>query len=181
MASRRFDCADGWTLAGRMLDRRDTARTRTPRLVRVDHDGHAALARCRDVSDIGMKLDLTEPLAINDFVTVAFSPAAVLPAVVVWVKGRECGIAFAAPLDSSALLDGFGTGSFDLPATLALLGTRQRPCAGPAQPAAADHSFHPGLAVTLMAAPGFEERATISWTQGNIAALTFAPREAPNG
>lgn len=178
--SRRYECADGGTLARRMMDRRDTARRRMPRLVQVAHDGEAALARCRDVSDIGMQLDLATPLTINDFVTIAFSPDTMFQGIVVWAKGRECGVAFTTPVDSAVLLAGGAPRSGNLPAMLALLGTRQRPAARHAAleggRAAADHGFHPGLAVTLMTAPGCEERATVTWAKDNIAALVLEPQ-----
>ena len=65
MASSRFGCGDGFSLAGRMRDRRRQSRLRSTRLVQVAHEGDAAYARCRDLSDTGMKLDLTAPHSLD--------------------------------------------------------------------------------------------------------------------
>ena len=105
MTSPRFGCSDGFSLAGRMSDRRARRRMRVPRTVQVVRNGEAAHARCRDFSDTGMKLDLTAPLYPNDVVTVALSPSIILCGTVAWVRGSECGVVFDGPVDSAALLD----------------------------------------------------------------------------
>lgn len=74
------------------------------RVVRVTYDGDEGLATCRNISDAGMKLDLSMPLALNDLVEVAFSPSISLSGHVVWRNGHECGIAFERKVDSAALL-----------------------------------------------------------------------------
>ncbi|MFA7601528.1 MAG: PilZ domain-containing protein [Novosphingobium sp.] len=188
MASPRFGCNDGFTLAARMTDRRGCDR-RTPaaRLVQVAHDGDAAYARCRDLSDAGMKLDLTAPLELNAEVTVSLSPTVVLCGTVVWVSGRECGIAFDGPVDSSALLDSVDAapGAGGTPSTLTLLGGRSGAQAGPrlpGAPAQARVRFEAGLAVTIMTGPNEERRGMVRWARDNIAALEFTDgRAAPHG
>lgn len=179
MASRRFGCNDGFTLAARMTDRRgDGRRARAARLVQVAHDGDAAYARCRDLSDTGMKLDLTAPLELNAEITVALSPTILLCGTVVWVSGRECGVAFDGPVDSAALLDAVdpGQGRHGVPATLDLLGGRHGAQARPMRkvtPAQASARFEAGLAVTVVTGPNEERRGVVRWAKGNIAALEF--------
>ncbi|MBW8754255.1 MAG: PilZ domain-containing protein [Sphingomonadales bacterium] len=183
MASSRLGCNDGFSLAGRMRDRRGQNRTRIARLVQVDHEGDAAYARCRDFSDIGMKLDLTAPLALNDQVTVALSPSVVLFGTVAWVVGNECGVVFDGPVDSDALLDAAegAQNAGQAPATLEMLNGRQ----GAARPSGPQHGgqdrsavrFQPGLAVTVMVGPDHEQRAVLRWAHGNIARLDLVPAE----
>jgi hypothetical protein len=184
MASSRFGCGDGFTLAARMRDGRRAARMRMARLVQVAHAGDAAYARCRDLSDTGMKLDLTAPLELNDEVTVALSPSVVLCGTVVWIDGRECGVAFDCPVDSDALLDAAGGAQparQQAPATIDLLGGR--PAAQTLESSAhrLGGGFRPGLAVTVMVGLNREERGVVRWAKDNIAALELGDVEEPTG
>ncbi len=184
--SARFACNDGLSLAGRMSDRRVEQRARIPRVVQVAHESEVAYARCRDFSDTGMKLDLTKPLEINDFVSVALSNEITLHGVVAWINGRECGVVFEDPVDSAALLAAAEPRRelLDCQSTLDRLGInpwqehrqpRETPSPRPGV------VFRPGLAVTVMVGPEEEQRGTVRWAQGNIAALEFAlpDREEP--
>lgn len=184
MTSPRFGCNDGFSLAGRMSDRRAERRLRTPRVVRVAHDGDAAYARCRDFSDTGMKLDLTVPLELNDVVTVALSPSILLCGTVAWVKGRECGVVFDGAVDSAALLDAVEPpqGVIHSPATLALLGGRQvsnQPLSSRRTSGQTGVQFQAGLAVTVMVGPNREQRGVVRWANGNIAALELTLEDGP--
>ena len=176
MTSPRYGCNDGLALAGRMSGAHDRKRgTRVPRLVQVAHDGDAAYARCRDFSDVGMKLDLTAPLELNDTITVALSPTIMLCGTVVWVRGRECGVAFDGPVDSAALLDAVEPAEAVIraPATLNLLSGRNwagRATPPPQRPKAAA-GFQAGLAVKVVVGPNEEQRGVVRWASGNIAAL----------
>ena len=175
MASSRFGCSDGFSLAGRMSDRRSTQRRRIGRVVQVAHHGEATYAHCRDFSDNGMQIDLAVPLELNDHVTVALSPSVVLGGRVVWVRGRECGIAFEGPIDSAALLEAVepAPDAARCPTTLDLLGGRiDQPAHSDGR---ADQRFQAGLAVMVMVSPGFEQRGTVRWASGNIAALELTP------
>ena len=174
MTSRRSECDDGWTLAGRMLDRRDTLRLRSPFLVDVEHEGRSTYARCRDLSDVGLKLDLNRRLALGDFVTVTFSTDVSVQGVVVWAQNTACGVAFIAPVDSGQLMTRVHPAAgLDLPATLALLAGREPPRRDEpvARKARQDRIFQPGLAVTLLTGRGREERALVSWAKENVATL----------
>jgi hypothetical protein len=181
MASSRFGCRDGFTLAGRMTDRRGTLRAQAARLVQVAHDGEAAYARCRDFSDTGMKLDLTAPLALNDEVTIALSPSIVICGTVTWVHGRKCGIIFDGPVDSDALLAAIAEARSEVgsPATLDLLHGRDpdRHLPPPQTRGGSQAAFKPGLSVTVMVAPNRERRGVVHWIMNDATALEFAPAE----
>lgn len=171
MTSPRFGCSDGFSLAGRMSDRRARRRMRVPHTVQVVRNGEAAHARCRDFSDTGMKLDLTAPLYPNDVVTVALSPSIILCGTVAWVRGSECGVVFDGPVDSAALLDAVEPpqGLLEAPATLTMLGGNP-PCrVGRPDPGV---HFKAGLAVTVIG-PTREQRGLVRWAKDNVAALEF--------
>lgn len=176
MASPRFGCQDGFMLAARMRDKRSRSRTRTARTVQVAHGGDAAYARCRDLSDTGMKLDLTAPLDLNEQVTVALSRSVVLCGTVAWVNGRECGIVFDGPVDSAALIEAvdWQPAYAPPPATLDLLdGYRAsgRPSARNGSGSTSPVRFQPGLAVTVVTGPDCEQRGVLRWATDNVAAL----------
>jgi hypothetical protein len=176
MGSSRFGCGDGFTLAGRMTDRRGESRPRAARLVQVAHDGEAAYARCRDFSDTGMKLDLTAPLALHDEVTIALTPSIVLCGTVAWVRGRKCGVVFDGPVDSESLMDAVAEGATEAEprSTLDLLqgrGTAPRTTPGQRKGIA----FKPGLAVTVMVSPNQEQRGVVRWPADTATEHQFAP------
>lgn len=179
MASPRLGCNDGLALASRMGDRRSEGRTGPARVVRVAHDGKAAYARCRDFSDMGLRLDLTAPLELNAGVTVALTPEIMLCGTVAWVAGRQCGIVFDGPVDSASLLDAAGPPPRALiePGTLDMLGRRGAQPA-PKGAAARRSGFEPGLAVKVMVGPNEEQRGVVRWAQGNIAELELSHDEA---
>lgn len=183
MTSSRRGCNDGFTLAGRMRDRRAQIRGRTARLVQVAHEGDAAYARCRDFSDIGMKLDLTAPLELNAQVSIALSPSIVLFGTVAWSSGNECGIAFDGPVDSAGLIEAVDETrrGGETPAMLDLLSGRQAQGRAAATQGEAHHPrgirFEAGLAVTVMTGPNQEQRGKVRWAKGNIAAVEFAIAE----
>lgn len=182
MTSSRFGCSDGFSLAGRMTDRRAEARQRLTRTVQVMHEGRTAQARCANMSDTGMKLDLTSPLELNDVVTVALSPTIVLCASVAWLNGHECGLVFDEAVDSATLLQAAGLErQVDTAETLALLGNRpgaSRALTRPREAAEPEGAhFQPGLAVTVMVGADHERRGVVRWAKDNFAALELAPAE----
>lgn len=88
-------------------DRRTGQRTITIyRLVRVITDHDEGLARCRNISDTGARIDLTMEVAQGEEIEIAFSSSVTLRGKVVWVDGVKCGIQFDNPVDSSVLLAG---------------------------------------------------------------------------
>lgn len=94
----------------RSLDRRSQARLLSiSRFVTVEHAGRERLARCRNISDGGAKLDLRQRLAVGDRVAITFSPQDVVCGKVVWSDGHEHGIAFDELVDCVRILSGAGT------------------------------------------------------------------------
>jgi hypothetical protein len=159
-----------------MRDKRTQSRTRTARVVQVANGSDAAYARCRDLSDTGMKLDLAAPLELNERVTVALSRSVVLCGTVAWVNSCECGIAFDGPVDSQALIEAVDghLAPAALPATLDLLDGRSRSHYRPERGDGAVRNgmhFEPGLAVTIVSGPNCEQRGVLRWAGGNVAAL----------
>jgi hypothetical protein len=85
--------------------RREHDRTRLVyRLVHVEHANDEGLARCRNISNGGMKLDLTMPVLLGSRIQVRFSAMHVLVGTVVWKRKGECGVALDEQIDSSAFL-----------------------------------------------------------------------------
>lgn len=149
-----------------VTERRHVPRIPTARMVRVAHDGCMTFARCRDISDKGVKLCFLEPIEPGEQVEVAFSNRVSLRGRVVWVEGPECGIAFDREIDSVALLN-----STALEARSELDRVRDRGASSPRVSTASARRFRPGLNVVLMLESGREERAVLDWTMDNVAGL----------
>lgn len=187
MASSRSGYDDGFALAGRMSDRREASRPLSVRLVEVTHNGTTSFARCRDLSDTGMELDLSVPLKCSAHVAVALSPSVVLRGTVAWIDGRQCGVTFDSRVDSAALLDATALHPLVTPmqATIAVLGGRYATAARSSAPRSSEarrrDRFQPGLAVTVMVGPNREQRGLVRWTKGEDAALELesASADAP--
>lgn len=156
-------------------ERRHAPRFPTARLVRVAHDGCTTFARCRDISDTGVKLNLLEPIEPGEHVEVAFSSRVRLRGRVIWVEGPECGVAFDREIDSVALLNNTA-----LEARAEFDGARDR--AGRDQPrgAATGSRFQPGLNVVMILESGREERAMLNWTTDQAAGLLRHSEEVEN-
>lgn len=166
--------------------RRQNHRTKTVyRLVKIEHDGDEGLARCRNISDGGMKLDLSIPININDSVSVTLA-SAVLSGRVVWVNGKDCGIAFDKPVDSTQLLneaarDGTITPTraprlnTNLPATVAVEGKASKAIVTDisvrGMKIANDGNFQPGLRVRVLLDCGHEKEGIVRWARDNIAGV----------
>ena len=74
------------------------------RLVHVAYAGDEGLARCRNISDSGMKLELAMAVKVGDTIKVSFSSSYSFAGMVVWADGRECGVALQSTIDSAAVL-----------------------------------------------------------------------------
>src|SRR5690606_36265061 len=74
------------------------------RLVHVEHEGDEGLARCRNISDGGMKLDLSMPVTPGAEIEVAFSGEHIFVGKVIWARNGQCGVALDHRIDSDALL-----------------------------------------------------------------------------
>lgn len=86
-------------------ERREEDRKRLVyRLVHVEHEGDQGLGRCRNISDGGMKLELTMPVTVGARIKVAFSAIHVFEGVVIWAKGRLCGVALEERINFDVML-----------------------------------------------------------------------------
>ncbi len=159
---------NGSVVIGEASERRQAPRVPTARMVRVSHDGCLTYARCRDISDTGVKLCFLEPIEPGERVDVAFSPRVSLRGKVIWVEGPECGIAFDREVDSVALL-----ANTALEARAERDGEQASSGGGQHPPAAAGNRFKPGLNVVVMLESGREQRAMLSWTMDRVAGLMF--------
>ena len=182
-------------------DRRQDRRIKTVyRLVKVEHDsaeGHdEGLARCRNLSDGGAKLDLAMPLQLNDRVTISFSPMAPIDGRIIWISGDSCGVAFDERIDSTRLLhsdvvstDGLNGRSVEqgiqrsrsprlktnLPAKIAYHGATHKAVVTDVSvrgmKIANDGNFHPGLNVRVILADGREKEGVVRWSRDNVAGV----------
>lgn len=178
-------------------DRRRDRRIKTVyRLVKVQHDSAAGhdegLARCRNLSDGGAKLDLAMPLQLNDRVTIGFSPETLIDGRVIWISGDSCGVAFDEAVDSTELLrsdiapggaqiadDRPRTRSprlkTNLPAKIAYHGATYDAVVTDVSvrgmKIANDGNFHPGLNVKVILADGREREGVVRWSHDSVAGV----------
>ncbi len=76
-------------------DRRDSPRAVAVfKVVKINRAGVEGFARCRNISESGMRLETAMPLSLNDDLIVELVPGQALYARVVWTKGSECGLTF---------------------------------------------------------------------------------------
>lgn len=180
-------------LEPKRLGRRGDDRTKTVgRLVRVEHEQDEGLARCHNISDGGMAINAVIPLNLNDHVTVTISLVE-LRGRVVWMNGRDCGIAFDQPIDSAGVLQNAAAAraveTARSPRPLTSLDSRV-PYQGGTCPAVAnaisvrgmkvtnDNNFRPGLKVRVILDDGFEQDGIVHWSQDNIAGvMLLAPSD----
>lgn len=179
-------------------DRRRDRRVKTVyRLVKVEHDSAAGhdegLARCRNLSDGGAKLDLAMPLQLNDRVTISFSPETLIDGRIIWISGGSCGVAFDQRIDSGELLRSDTTTAnngmpsedkarprsprlkTNLPAKIVYHGTTREAVVTDVSvrgmKIANDGNFHPGLNVRVILADGREKEGVVRWSRDNIAGV----------
>lgn len=167
-----------------MIEQRRELRTRMVyRLVRVVIDGDEGLARCRNISDNGMKLELTMPVWTDAALTVAFSPSCIVVGRVVWAQGFECGLVFDEPIDASAMLrdsaaeteaerlQGLRLTS-QVPARVCFDGAAHDTMSSELTPYGMkvrhNGAFRAGLRVTVMLG-GRERPGVVRWTRGDFA------------
>ena len=178
-------------------DRRGDQRIKTVyRLMKVEHrvagGQDEGLARCRNLSDGGVKLDLAMPLNLNDGVTICFSADTQIDGRVIWLSGDSCGIAFDRPIDSGQLLRSDMIANnlrvtnekprnrsprlkTNLPAKIAYHGTMREAVVTDVSvrgmKIANDGNFHPGLNVRVILADGREKEGVVRWSHDNVAGV----------
>ncbi len=170
-------------------DRRDAQRTLTIyRLVQINSGGDRGFARCRNISDSGVRLDLSMPLEMGASVEIAFSPSNVLPGRVVWKVDHSCGIAFDAEVDSAAGLSRSAAElhgnrarpfrlSANLPARVSSDGkTRDTTVMDISQRGVKlthDGTFHRGMSIRIVLASGAEREGVVQWVKADTAGVYF--------
>ncbi len=168
-------------------DRRSDIRFVTvSRPIMVEHDGEQSLGRCRDISDNGAKLELHQALERDSRVTIAFSPADIVKARVVWIDGPVHGVIFDEPIDCLRILRQRAWSNGSLQPRPA----RRRP-ARIVRSGGANHgmgvarvgTFEPGLRVRVILAGGRECDGLIRWSRDSAAAgvMLFDPFSEEGG
>jgi len=155
-------------------ERRWASRAAAARLVRLEHEGGVTFASCRDISDTGMWIDLGCAMELDGPVSVALSPSIAFSGHIVWLRGRECGVAFDRAIDCEALLASTGmelraakvaaespARRHSSPPPMRTIDARQPQTRAPA----AASGFRPGLGVTVMRAGGAEERKLLPMSE----------------
>lgn len=184
LASSTNDHAGLPAIAG---ERRASHRTRTVyRIARVHANDDEGLGRIRDISDEGMKVSLGIPVTLGDTVSVALSDTLTLDGRVVWTNGEECGLKFAAPIDSIDVLhrtaEAIRSGEARAPrlatglrAVVAsergLRAARISDVSQRGMKVVHDGSFTPGLSVKVTLASGLQRRGVVRWVRDSVAGL----------
>jgi hypothetical protein len=158
------------------------------RLVRITSRDDEGFARVRNISDAGMKLELTMRLDPGEVIDIAFSETIAVGGRVVWTRDAECGVAFDQAVDSAALLAASAIETqeapertlrlnTDLPAMVEFHSYRQptqvRQMSVRDVRITHDGSFHPGLHVRLILGEGREADAVVRWTEDDYADVTL--------
>jgi hypothetical protein len=170
-------------------DRRASQRTLTIyRLVQIASAGDQGFARCRNISDLGVRLELTMPLKMGQTVDVAFSPSNIVAGRVVWKVENSCGIAFNAEVNSATVLSRSAAElqggrarpmrlSANLPARVSLDGaTRETMVKDISQRGARithDGNLHRGMSVRVVLASGVEGLGMVQWATNDMAGIYF--------
>lgn len=168
-------------------ERRQAARTRT--VYRVAHlkvGQEEGLGWVRNISDTGVKIEAGLPMCLGDVVRVRLSETLEVEGQVVWSNGREFGLEFDTPINSSAALSYMAqqarTGAarplrlpVSVPAVVSsekgLRAARVKDISQRGAKVLNDGSFVPGLAVTLKLPSGLERRGHVRWVDGQFAGL----------
>lgn len=159
------------------------------KVVKIKRDDKEGLARCRNISETGMKLEVGMQLSLNDHLKVELSPDIVLDARVVWTNGNECGVAFERHIDCEELLGQ----SLDfkrkersrsprlnthIPARIALQGavhpTTIKNISQRGMLVTHNGKFNAGLRVRVLMPNGDERDALVQWVHENFAGLLLA-------
>jgi hypothetical protein len=159
------------------------------RLVQVEHDGDEGLARCRNISDTGMKLDVKMPVAVDDGVKVTFSPTFALSGRVVWLEGTKCGVAFEGKIDCADLLhrsaaEAHADGAreprlkINLPARVIIDGCSHRTLVSDISQHGMnlthDGRLRPGLSVSVILRCGAKKAGIVRWANDTFAGLLLS-------
>ena len=171
-------------------DRRAAARIVTIcRLVKIRSGRSEGIARCRNISDGGVKFETHMPIRVHERVTIGFSPHVEINGTCIWVDGVEGGVSFDAPVDCIAVLR--KTARSDptarpprlqtaLPARVWFPGGKCGALVSDislqGMKVSHDGHLHPGLNVSVMLADGLDRRALVAWSREDCAGLQLLDR-----
>lgn len=186
----RYDPQPGETQAEEAQDRRTATRIITIcRLVKLKCDSGEGLARCRNISDGGLRLETYMQVKPGERVTISFSPTLEINGTFIWVDGAESGISFDAPIDCVAVLRQTAPSNpgsrpprvkTALPASVSFpggkCGTMVSDVSLQGMKVKNDGALHPGLNVTVMLPDGLERRGIVCWTRDEFAGLQLLDR-----
>jgi len=171
-------------------DRRSSQRTLAIyRLVQVESGGDRGFARCRNISDSGVRLELSMPLEVDHTLRVSFSPRNVLSGRVVWKEGNSFGIAFEGEIDSAAVLRKSADElhgdcaramrlEANLPARVSLDGAKRDTMVMDISLRGVkithDGTLRRGMTITVILACGAQRDGTVRWSKGALAGVYFS-------
>jgi hypothetical protein len=181
-------------------DRREAARVRTVyRIAPVAVGNDRGLARVRNISDGGMRLNLGLTVFLGDRVRVGLSDSLVIEGTVVWTNGDECGLKFDRTIDSiGALRESCAERRLPdaraprLPTAITALASSERgsrsvkvcDVSQRGMKIKHDGSFTPGISVKLTLPSGIERRGVVRWSKNGVAGIllteTFSQRDLGN-
>lgn len=171
-------------------DRRADLRVMTVcRLVKIMTSRREGLARCRNISNGGVNLEMHMPANVHDRVTVGFSPSVEIDGQFVWIDGCDSGVAFDTPIDCISVLRETALSNpgaraprlrTALPASVAYdgghCGSLVRDISLQGMCVTHDGALYPGRNVRVMMADGRERRAMVCWTRDGLAGLQLLDR-----
>ncbi len=159
------------------------------RLVKVATPRGESLARCRNISNGGVRLEMRMPAKVHERVTIGFSPSVEIDGRIVWIDGCDSGVSFDVPIDCISVLRETAVSKpgaraprlkTALPARLAYEGGQcgslvsdislQGMCVSH------DGALAPGRNVRVMMADGRDRRAMVCWTRDGRAGLQLLDR-----
>lgn len=173
-----------------MPDRRAAARIVTVcRLVKLRTRHGEGLARCRNISNGGAKLETHMPVRLRERVTVCFSPDVEIDGAFAWVDGTDSGVTFDRPIDCISMLRETAPSNpgsrpprlqTALPVSVSYSGGKCgslcRDISLQGMKVTHDGCLHSGLNVTVMMADGMERRAMVCWARDEFAGLQLLDR-----
>jgi len=169
------------------VDRRSSSRKiAVYRVVKVSRQSGEGLARCRDISDGGMRLETSMPLSRKESLWIEISPGTEVGARVVWTSGDEYGVAFDTKIDCEQELRKAARLKWSerarsprlqsaIPAWLktdvASTTTTISNISQQGMLVSHDGGFKPGVRVKVALQNGFEKEAVVRWTSDDCAGL----------
>ena len=168
-------------------DRRASHRVRTIyRVAHVEGPDDEGLARVRNISDGGIKLETGLAVKLGDYVRVSLSDTLALTGCVVWISGRECGLKFDEAVDSFGLLRQLAeearsesARAIRLPARVPItveglhqpIGTQAVDISQSGIKIEDGGHFTPGLRLKIKMPSGIEKAGVVRWAKNNFAGV----------